>query len=163
MWVLLSDLRKMLNYVTKLSLASRATAWRHLSWPCELLIFVTTLKISLAKFFKLFTCFLQKRFGLMSTFSFLHVDVKVKLSLCFTKHHAMKTYWGSGGIAPCIPNLGARWRWVISFTSRPLHPWYPLDRRLGGPQNRTGCGGEEKSSYPLPGIEPRLGEGKKNK
>jgi hypothetical protein len=29
--------------------------------------------------------------------------VKVKLSLCFlTKHHAMKAYWGSGGIAPLI-------------------------------------------------------------
>jgi hypothetical protein len=30
------------------------------------------------------------------------VKVKVKLSLCLTKHHAMKTYWGSGGIAPHI-------------------------------------------------------------
>jgi hypothetical protein len=29
-------------------------------------------------------------------------DVKVKLSLCLTKHHAMKAYWGSGGIAPLI-------------------------------------------------------------
>jgi hypothetical protein len=28
--------------------------------------------------------------------------VKVKLSLCLTKHHAMKAYWGSGGIAPLI-------------------------------------------------------------
>jgi len=27
---------------------------------------------------------------------------KVKLSLCLTKHHAMKTYWGSGDIAPGI-------------------------------------------------------------
>jgi hypothetical protein len=27
---------------------------------------------------------------------------KVKLSLCLTKHHTMKAYWGSGGIAPCI-------------------------------------------------------------
>jgi hypothetical protein len=35
--------------------------------------------------------------------------VKVKLSLCLTKHHAVKTYWGSGGISPCILNLGARW------------------------------------------------------
>jgi hypothetical protein len=26
--------------------------------------------------------------------------VKVKLSLWLTKHHAMKAYWGSGGIAP---------------------------------------------------------------
>jgi hypothetical protein len=24
------------------------------------------------------------------------------LSLCLTKHHPMKTYWGSGGIAPLI-------------------------------------------------------------
>jgi hypothetical protein len=28
--------------------------------------------------------------------------VKLKLSLCLTKHHAMKAYWGSGGIAPLI-------------------------------------------------------------
>jgi len=28
--------------------------------------------------------------------------VKVKLSLCLTKHHAMKTYWGSEDIAPLI-------------------------------------------------------------
>jgi hypothetical protein len=31
-----------------------------------------------------------------------YMKVKVKLSLCFTKHHARKTYWGSGSIAPCI-------------------------------------------------------------
>jgi hypothetical protein len=32
------------------------------------------------------------------------VKVKVKLFLSFflTKHHAMKAYWGSGGIAPLI-------------------------------------------------------------
>jgi hypothetical protein len=35
---------------------------------------------------------------------------KVKLSLCLTNHHAMKMYLGSGGIAPCILDLGARWR-----------------------------------------------------
>jgi len=27
---------------------------------------------------------------------------KVKLSLCLTKNHAIKAYWGSGGIAPLI-------------------------------------------------------------
>jgi len=27
---------------------------------------------------------------------------KVKLFPCLTKHHAMKTYWGSGGTAPLI-------------------------------------------------------------
>jgi hypothetical protein len=34
--------------------------------------------------------------------------VRVKLSLCLTKHHTMETQWGSGGIAPCILNLGTR-------------------------------------------------------
>jgi hypothetical protein len=38
------------------------------------------------------------------------IKVKVKLSPCLTKHHAMKTYWGSGDIAPCILDLGTRWR-----------------------------------------------------
>jgi len=26
--------------------------------------------------------------------------------------------------------------------------WYPLDRRLGGPQSHSGCGSEEKNSQP---------------
>jgi hypothetical protein len=55
--------------------------------------------------------------------------------------------------------LGTRWRWVVSFTSRPLYPqskssWYPLYRRLGGLQSRSGRGGEEKNSKSSPGIEP---------
>jgi len=28
------------------------------------------------------------------------------LSLCLTKFHAMKAYWGSGGTDLCILNLG---------------------------------------------------------
>jgi hypothetical protein len=31
----------------------------------------------------------------------------------------MKTYLGSGGIAPRILDLGTRRRWVVSFTPRP--------------------------------------------
>jgi hypothetical protein len=34
--------------------------------------------------------------------------------------------------------------------------WYPLDRKLGGPQSRSGHGGEEKNSHPLPEIEPPI-------
>jgi hypothetical protein len=34
-------------------------------------------------------------------------------------------------------------------------PWYPLDRRLGGPQSRSGRGVKEKNSQPLLGLEPR--------
>jgi hypothetical protein len=49
---------------------------------------------------------------------------------------------------------------VVSFTPRPLYPqgkspWYPLDRKLGGPQSRSGRGGEEKNSQPPPGIVPK--------
>jgi hypothetical protein len=32
-------------------------------------------------------------------------------------------------------------------------PRYPLDRRLDGPQSRSGRGGEEKNSQPPPGID----------
>jgi hypothetical protein len=32
----------------------------------------------------------------------LEVKVKVKLPLCLTKHHVLKAYWKSGGIAPLI-------------------------------------------------------------
>jgi hypothetical protein len=87
-----------------------------------------------------------------------NISVKVKVkSLCF-KHNAMKTNWGSGDLAPRILDLGTRWRWVVSFTPRPLYPQgnspcYLLDRRLSGPQNRSGRG-EEKNSQPPPGIEP---------
>jgi hypothetical protein len=33
----------------------------------------------------------------------------------------MKTYWGSGDIAPHILDLRTRWRWVVSFTTRPIY------------------------------------------
>jgi hypothetical protein len=75
---------------------------------------------------------------LFSGFQLIKVKM-VKLSLCLTMHHAMKTYWGSGGIAPSILDLGTRWRWVVSFTTRPLYPQekslcFPLDRGWVGPR-----------------------------
>jgi hypothetical protein len=49
------------------------------------------------------------------------IKVKVKVvSLILTEHHAMKAYWGSGGTAPRILDLGIRWRRVVSFTPRPF-------------------------------------------
>jgi hypothetical protein len=70
----------------------------------------------------------------------------------------MEAYWRGGGIAPHILDLGTSWRWVVSFTPRPLYtqgksPRYPQDRRLGGPQSRSGHGGEENNSQLLPGLE----------
>jgi hypothetical protein len=85
----------------------------------------------------------------------VRVSVKVKgkvVPVLFfsTEQHTRKAYWGCGGIASRILDLGTRW-WAISFTPRPLYHqwkslWYPLDRRLGGPQSRSGRGGEEKNS-----------------
>jgi hypothetical protein len=51
----------------------------------------------------------------------IQFTLKVKLSLCLTKHHAMNTYWESGGIAPRILNLGTRYKWVVSFTPLSLY------------------------------------------
>jgi hypothetical protein len=57
--------------------------------------------------------------------------------------------WRSGCIVPHFLDLDSSWRWVVSFTTQPLYPRgesprYPLDRRLGGPQNRSGRRREEK-------------------
>jgi len=35
-------------------------------------------------------------------------------------------------------------------------PWYPMDMRLGELQSWSGCNGEKKNSYPLPGLEPPI-------
>jgi len=65
-----------------------------------------------------------------------------------------------GGIAPRILDVGTRRRrWVVSFALWPLYPpgnnpRYPLDRRLDGPQRRSGRYGEEKIFQLPPGIEP---------
>jgi hypothetical protein len=57
-------------------------------------------------------------------------------------------------------DLSIRWRWVVSFTSRPLYPLgkisqYPLDRRLGGPHSQSGHCEIEKNFLPLSEVEPR--------
>jgi hypothetical protein len=65
---------------------------------------------------------------------------------------------GSEGIAPRTLDLGTRWgEWSASlsgrFTLMERTPWYPLDRRLSGPQSQSGRGCEEKNSQPPPEIE----------
>jgi hypothetical protein len=40
-----------------------------------------------------------------------------------------------------------------ALLTRKKPPWYPFDRRIGGPQTRYGDYGEEKN-LALPGIEP---------
>jgi hypothetical protein len=78
----------------------------------------------------------------------------------------VSTRVGSGYIDPHFLDLGTSWRWVVSFTPRPLYPRgkgprYPLDRRLSGPQSQSGRRGEEKildhtgTGTPTPGRPAR--------
>jgi hypothetical protein len=88
----------------------------------------------------------QHRYTTTTRLPFL---LKVKLSLCLTnqtlRHEGV---WGSGCIDPHFLDLGTSWRWVVSFTPRPLYPRYPLDRMLGEPWSRSGRRGEEQILAP---------------
>ena len=52
----------------------------------------------------------------------------------------MKAQRGNRCIALLFLNLGARWGWVVNApaTLPPGNTRYPLYRRLGGPQSRSG-------------------------
>jgi hypothetical protein len=56
-----------------------------------------------------------------------------------------------GRINPRFLDLDTSWRWVVSFTPRPLYRRYPLDRRLSGPQNAV----EKRKSLALLRLELR--------
>jgi hypothetical protein len=89
------------------------------------------------------------------------VKDKVKLSLWFNWAPCYNGILGSGGRAPRTLDLDTKWRWVVSFTPRPLYsqgknPSYLLDMRLGGPYSCSGRGDEEKNFQPLPGLEPPI-------
>jgi hypothetical protein len=52
---------------------------------------------------------------------------KGKISVCLTKHHAMKTYWGSAGMVPRILYLGTR-RYVLLLLAS-MNRWKRLKER----------------------------------
>jgi hypothetical protein len=64
----------------------------------------------------------------------------------------MVAYGGSGGTAPCT-ELGTRWRWVVTFASRPLYPaakdpLVPIGQEAGWAPEPSGGGSEEKIPSP---------------
>jgi hypothetical protein len=86
--------------------------------------------------------------------------VKVKLSPCFNwapRHEGVLGGWRYTSTHSLTSTLDGG-EWSASrpgrFTPKESAPRHPLYRRLGGPQSRSGRGGEEKNSQPPPGIEP---------
>jgi hypothetical protein len=89
--------------------------------------------------------------------------VKVRLSLRFffrtPRHEDILGEWRYSSTHSLTSALdGGEWS---ASRPRPLYPqgkspWYPLDRRLGGPHSRSECGGEEKNSQHLVGFEPPI-------
>jgi hypothetical protein len=84
----------------------------------------------------------------------------VKLSLCFNRAPRHEGVFGEWRFSPTHSLTSALdgGEWSDSrpdrFTPQAKSPWCPFDRRLGGPQSRSGRRGEEKKSQPPPGIEP---------
>jgi len=48
--------------------------------------------------------------------------VEVKVIPMFNQAPCHEDVWKNEGIALCIPSLGTRWRWVISFIPQLLYP-----------------------------------------
>jgi hypothetical protein len=88
--------------------------------------------------------------GLAGLRAWPDVAFKSKVVAVFNEVPRHEHVWGSRGRDP--PDGG---EWSASrpdrFTSPRKGSWYPLYRRPGRPQSRSGHGGEKKS---LPGIEP---------
>jgi hypothetical protein len=93
----------------------RSRFWAN--WHIFMKFVMNTNRPLLCSFWFLVTFVVKRTAGLGALLTACNVKVKVKLSLCF--NCAMKAYWGSEGIAPQF-DLGTRWRWVVSFTPRPL-------------------------------------------
>jgi len=94
-------------------------------------------------------------FSLVKT---VHGQVKVKLSLCLTEHHAMEVYWGVEVLIHAFLTSALDGRdWSVSRPDiQGKSSCYPWDRRLGGPQCRSVRGGERENSQPLPAVEPPI-------
>jgi hypothetical protein len=68
----------------------------------------------------------------------------------------LKGVWGSGCIYPHFLHLGTSWRWVVSFTPRPLYPREraPGTHWIGGWMDpQVGLNDVKRKFLTLPGLE----------
>jgi hypothetical protein len=103
------------------------------------------------------------------TLAFLHIFEKTRNAIpapafTYSRTHSQQNVscprhdciWRNRGIAPLIPNLGNRGRWVV-ITPRPL---YPRERTQAPTECMAGWTSEpirtfrKRYLFPLPGIEP---------
>jgi hypothetical protein len=71
------------------------------------------------------------------------------LTLCLTNEALChEEIWESGYIDPRILDLCTSWWWMVGFIPWLLYTQYPLDRKLGEPQNRSGWRGKEINLSP---------------
>ena len=86
----------------------------------------------------------------------LHGEGKVKVKVTLVQPLRLCTgrtaHRGSRGIALLFLDHVTIWGWGVSVTPRPLFTRYPLYRRLGGPQGRSG---QVRKISPPPGFDPR--------
>jgi hypothetical protein len=73
----------------------------------------------------------------------------------------MKAYWGLELQLHSFFDLCTRSGWVVSYRPWSLYsqgksPSYQFDRRLSGPQNRSGRGSGDKTFQSLSGLEPPI-------
>jgi hypothetical protein len=60
------------------------------------------------------------------------------------------TYTGSGGKVPRIPELRARWKWLISFTLRR----FKLGEKVSGISYENGCVSKPSLNARTPVLQP---------
>jgi hypothetical protein len=102
-----------------------------------------------------FGCWMDEYLGLMGDG---WMDGKVKVSLCFNWAPSHEGVLGELRYSSTfLTSALGEDEWSASPPSHYTHqgksPCYSLDRWLGGPQSRSGRGGEENNSQPLPGLE----------
>jgi len=98
----------------------------------------------------------RNRSQLFASRELVKVKVKCTLVQALRLCTGRTAHRGSRGIALLFHNHGTRRGWGVSVTPRPLLPpgktRYPLYKRLGGPQGRSG---QVRKISPPPGFDPR--------
>jgi hypothetical protein len=85
-------------------------------------------------------------------------EVKIKVKLSHYKPWrclAERRYSSYSFLTSTLAGVNGQRHDLAALYPLAKDPRYPLDRRLDGPQSRSGHRIQRKNPFPLPGIEPR--------